>query len=70
LEPSSLVSFKVESGSMTIAFQGERSSELTRRIIPERDRPVIDNTVLTGRSAARSHLHRNHRRGFRRYLAV
>jgi len=55
---------------MTIAFQGERSSELTRRIIPERDRPVIDNTVLTGRSAARSHLHRNHRRGFRRYLAV
>jgi uncharacterized protein (TIGR03435 family) len=33
---------------MTIGFQGETSSELARHVIPERDRPIVDKTGLTG----------------------
>jgi uncharacterized protein (TIGR03435 family) len=47
-EPACQTSFKVGDGSMTIAFQGESASELARRVIPERDRPVIDKTDLPG----------------------
>jgi uncharacterized protein (TIGR03435 family) len=33
---------------MTIGFQGETTTDLARRVIPERDRPVIDRTNLPG----------------------
>jgi uncharacterized protein (TIGR03435 family) len=33
---------------MTIGFQGETTSELARCVIPERDRPVLDKTGLSG----------------------
>ncbi len=33
---------------MTIGFRGESTSELARRVIPERDRPVLDKTGLSG----------------------
>jgi uncharacterized protein (TIGR03435 family) len=47
-EPSCQPSFNVSGGSMTIGFTGETMSELARRVIPARDRPVIDNTKLSG----------------------
>jgi uncharacterized protein (TIGR03435 family) len=47
-EPECQTSFRVSGGSMTISFQGETTSELARRIIPERDRPVLDKTGLQG----------------------
>jgi uncharacterized protein (TIGR03435 family) len=47
-EPPCQTSFRVNGGSMTIGFQGETSSELARRVIPERDRPVLDKTGLLG----------------------
>ena len=43
-EPLCQTSFRVSGGSMTISFQGETSSELARRVIPERDRPLVDKT--------------------------
>jgi uncharacterized protein (TIGR03435 family) len=47
-EPACQPSFNVSGGSMTIGFAGETMSELARRVIPERDRPVIDTTNLAG----------------------
>jgi uncharacterized protein (TIGR03435 family) len=47
-EPPCQVSFMVSGGTMTIGFQGETTSELARRVIPERDRPVLDKTGLSG----------------------
>jgi uncharacterized protein (TIGR03435 family) len=47
-EPDCQVSFRVNGGSMTIGFQGASASELARRVIPERDRPVLDRTGLSG----------------------
>jgi uncharacterized protein (TIGR03435 family) len=47
-EPSCQISFRVSGGNMTIGFQGETSSELARHVIPERDRPIVDKTGLTG----------------------
>lgn len=47
-EPDCQTSFRVSGGSMTISFRGETTSELARRVIPERDRPVIDKTGLAG----------------------
>ena len=42
------MSFRLSGGSMTISFKGETTSELARRVIPERDRPVVDKTGLSG----------------------
>jgi uncharacterized protein (TIGR03435 family) len=47
-EPECQISFTVSAGSMTIGFRGERTSALARRVIPERDRPVLDRTGLSG----------------------
>jgi uncharacterized protein (TIGR03435 family) len=47
-EPDCRVSFRVSDGNMTISFRGEATSELARRVIPERGRPVIDKTDLPG----------------------
>jgi len=47
-EPSCQTSFRVSGGNVTIGFQGETSTELARRVIPERDRPVVDKTGLAG----------------------
>jgi bla regulator protein blaR1 len=47
-EPECQVSFRLSGGSMTISFKGETTSELARRVIPERDRPVVDKTGLSG----------------------
>jgi uncharacterized protein (TIGR03435 family) len=47
-EPLCQTSFRVGSGTMTIGFQGETSADLARRVIPERDRPLVDKTGLTG----------------------
>jgi uncharacterized protein (TIGR03435 family) len=47
-EPECQTSFNVSGGSMTIGFQGETTTDLARRVIPERDRPVIDRTNLPG----------------------
>lgn len=47
-EPECQVSFRVSGGNMTIGFRGESTSELARRVIPERDRPVLDKTGLSG----------------------
>jgi uncharacterized protein (TIGR03435 family) len=42
------VAFNLSGGNMTISFRGETTSELARRVIPERDRPVLDKTGLSG----------------------
>jgi uncharacterized protein (TIGR03435 family) len=47
-EPDCQISFRVSDGNMTISFKGEPASELARRVIPERDRPVLDRTGLSG----------------------
>ena len=47
-EPECQVSFRLSGGNMTISFKGETTSELARRVIPERDRPVVDKTGLSG----------------------
>jgi uncharacterized protein (TIGR03435 family) len=47
-EPDCQTAFRVSSGNMTISFQGEPTLELARRVIPERDRPVLDQTGLPG----------------------
>lgn len=47
-EPTCRPSFNVANSSMTLGFQGETMAELARRVIPERDRPVIDKTGLPG----------------------
>lgn len=47
-EPDCQVSFRLDGGNMTIGFRGETTSDLAGRIIPARDRPVLDKTGLTG----------------------
>lgn len=47
-EPECQVAFNLSGGNMTISFRGETTSELARRVIPERDRPVLDKTGLSG----------------------